>query len=84
MNGLFLNIMKKVVLSSTIQEIFDQWPQTIGIFLQYRMSCPGCFLSYFEELEDALRVYDIPKQPFLEELYQVLQQQNEISDHGER
>jgi len=50
-----------------------QWPQTVELFLHYRMSCPGCYLAEFEHLENALFVYNIPKEPFLESLKKIIE-----------
>ena len=62
----------KITLSSPVKEILKQWPQTVELFLQFRMSCPGCCLAEFEYLENALHIYNIPKEPFLESLQKII------------
>ena len=65
--------MNQISLSSSVAEIFKCWPRVIELFTQYRMSCPGCYLSEFEELENALRIYGIPKEQFLESLQAIIE-----------
>ena len=59
-------------LSNVVAEIFERWPNTVNLFLQNRMSCPGCYLAKFEQLDGALLIYDIPSQEFLEALEQII------------
>jgi hybrid cluster-associated redox disulfide protein len=52
----------------TISAILDRWPEVIPVFLDHKMSCVGCSLSDFMTLEDALEIYKLDKEPFIEQL----------------
>lgn len=41
-------------------EILAKWPETLPVFIQYRMTCIGCYMSPFDTLEDALAVHNLP------------------------
>ncbi len=64
--------MKPVNLSSLVAEIFERWPNTVDLFMQNRMGCPGCYLAKFEELEGALSIYNISEDQFLEKLQKII------------
>lgn len=57
-----------ITLDHFVAEILDQWPETIRLFLEYRMACVGCSLSSFDTLGDALRAYNLPQEKILEAL----------------
>jgi hybrid cluster-associated redox disulfide protein len=64
--------MDTITTESNIGEILDQWPIITRIFIEYHMSCPGCYLSSFEILEDALKIYGIPVEQFISNLNRVI------------
>jgi len=41
-------------------EILSNWPETISVFLEFKMSCVGCCMSSFDTLEDALTIHGLP------------------------
>ena len=67
--------MGKKVISTDLMvaDIMNEWPATVQVFLKHRMGCIGCYLSPFDSLEDALMVHDIPVEPFVDELNQVIE-----------
>ena len=64
--------MDEITIESNIGEILDQWPKITKIFIDYHMNCPGCYLSSFEILEDALKIYGIPVEGFISNLNGVI------------
>lgn len=72
--------MDKITASSNIGEIFERWPNTVDLFLQFRMGCPGCYLSGFENLKTALQIYNIPYEPFLKNLLEIIEEGNDLDD----
>lgn len=50
----------KVTPDLVVAEVMERWPETLVVFLSHRMSCVGCYLSRFDTLGDALRVYHLP------------------------
>ncbi len=59
-------------LEMIVAELLEQHPEAAPVFLKYRMNCLGCQMSPFETLGDALRIYHLPEQPFLQELHAAL------------
>jgi hybrid cluster-associated redox disulfide protein len=53
-----------------VSEILARWPQTIPVFVKYRMNCVGCEMSIFEALGDAARIYGLDSEQFCSELRQ--------------
>jgi hybrid cluster-associated redox disulfide protein len=56
------------LLEMIVAELLAEHPEAAPVFLKYRMNCLGCEMSPFETLGDALRIYHLPIQPFLQEL----------------
>ena len=55
-----------------VQDIMIQWPQTIPVFLDHHMNCVGCSMAAFEVLEDALNIYNLSVEPFVEQLNSII------------
>ena len=65
----------------TISDILERWPEVIPIFINHKMACVGCSLSDFMTLEDALEIYHLEKEPFIEQIKQAINtQQSETDD----
>ncbi len=57
-----------------VADLLREWPQTIPVFLHYRMDCVGCSMAAFERLADAARIYNVPVEAFFESLEQSIRQ----------
>ena len=55
-------------VNMTISEVLELWPETIPVFIQHKMACVGCSMADFMTLEDALDIYKIEEELFIEEL----------------
>ena len=64
----------------TISEILDNWPEFIPVFLKHKMACVGCSMADFMTLEDALDIYKINEELFIEELNLTIQSRNTEGD----
>ena len=51
-----------------IADLLKKWPETTPILIKHRMNCVGCSMAPFENLSDALSIYHIPLEPFMNEL----------------
>jgi hybrid cluster-associated redox disulfide protein len=51
-----------------VADLLKTWPETIPVFIKYRMACVGCSMSPFETLKDAAGIYRLPYQQFLDDL----------------
>ena len=60
-------------LQMTISEILGLWPETIPDFLHHKMACVGCAMADFMTLEDALDIYNLNEESFIEQLTQSIQ-----------
>jgi hybrid cluster-associated redox disulfide protein len=57
-----------IELNLSIDEVLNKWPETIPLFIKYKMSCVGCDMNAFETLSNALEIYHIPTGQFLDEI----------------
>jgi hybrid cluster-associated redox disulfide protein len=73
-------VHNSISLQMTISEILDHWPEIIPIFLNHRMACVGCSLADFMTLEDALDIYHLNKEPFIEEIENAIRSQKSEAD----
>ncbi len=71
-----------ISMNMTISEVLDRWPEVIPIFLQHKMACVGCSLADFMTLEDALDIYHLNKENFIEEIKQTIQSQKSEADRN--
>lgn len=64
----------------TISAILERWPEVIPIFINHKMACVGCSVSDFMTLEDALEIYHLEKEPFIEQIEQAIQTRKSETD----
>ncbi len=51
-----------------VEEVMRRWPQTIRVFLDYRMRCVGCPIACFHTVEDACREHRLDMATVLADL----------------
>lgn len=68
--------MDKITSDLIIANVLERWPQTVKVFVKHRMSCPGCFMSCFDTIEDAMRIYILSRETFLREINQSIQNED--------
>lgn len=52
-----------------VATVLNRWPQTLRVFIDRRMACPGCPMMHFMTLAEAARAYDMA----VEELIRALE-----------
>ena len=52
-----------------VDEVMRTRPETIHVFLKYRMGCVGCPIATFHTIEDACREHSIDGGAFLQALH---------------
>ncbi|MBN1668982.1 MAG: hypothetical protein JW862_17955 [Anaerolineales bacterium] len=62
----------------------EAWPETVQVFLQHQMACPGCYLAEFDTLEGALQTYQVGPEPFLSDLQRIVKAQRGAADWAGR
>jgi len=48
-----------------VDDIMRRWPETIRVFLDFRMSCVGCPIATFHTVEDSCREHGVELAAFL-------------------
>ena len=43
----------------TIADVLERWPQTVPVFLRYRLACVGCPIAPFEQIADIASNYGL-------------------------
>jgi len=56
-----------------VDDIMRQWPETIRVFLDFRMSCVGCPIATFHTVEDSCREHGVDLTTFLAALQEAPQ-----------
>jgi len=51
-----------------VDEVMRTRPETIHVFLKYRMGCVGCPIATFHTVEDACREHGVDRDVFMEAL----------------
>lgn len=56
-------------LYDLVDDIMSGSPQTIRVFLEFKMSCIGCPIGIFHTVDDACQEYGIDRGAFLKALH---------------
>jgi hybrid cluster-associated redox disulfide protein len=43
----------------SVMEIMNTWPETIPVFIEYKMLCVGCSVGSFHTIQDACNEHDL-------------------------
>ncbi|MGB5560455.1 MAG: DUF1858 domain-containing protein [Paracoccaceae bacterium] len=52
----------------TLRELFEGWPDTVGVFMRHGMLCVGCYITPFHTVTDACDEYRLDEAAFRTEL----------------
>jgi hybrid cluster-associated redox disulfide protein len=52
----------------SVDDVMNRWPQTIRVFLQFKMRCVGCPIACFHSVDDACREHGVDRDTFLRAL----------------
>lgn len=61
-----------VIPNLNVADVIDQWPQTIPVFVKYRLGCVGCFMAPFDTLADVASSYKLAPARFFREIHQAV------------
>lgn len=42
-----------------VADVMRRWPETVKVFVEYRMACPGCPMAAFMSVADAAGSYGL-------------------------
>ncbi len=68
---------KKYSPEMSINEIMQEWPQTISVLIRFRMHCVGCLLSTFHNAIDAAHEHGLDVSEFLVELAKAIEKKTD-------
>jgi hybrid cluster-associated redox disulfide protein len=49
----------------SVQDVMNDWPATIRVFLDFKMGCVGCPIACFRTVEDACNEHHVDGYAFL-------------------
>jgi len=52
-----------------VDAVMSRSPQTIGVFLAFKMRCVGCPIACFHTVDDACREHGVDREAFLRALH---------------
>jgi hybrid cluster-associated redox disulfide protein len=55
-------------LDDLVDDVMNDVPETIGVFLEFRLRCVGCPIARFHTIEDACREHGVDRDVFLKAL----------------
>lgn len=56
-----------------VSELHRFSPETIPVFLKYKMGCVGCVMAHFETISDVVSIYQLSLNQFMFELNEAVQ-----------
>jgi hybrid cluster-associated redox disulfide protein len=67
-----LTATQAITLDSLILEVVESHPQTVSVFSERNMACPGCQISPFHTVAHSAREYGLPADELLQALNDAL------------
>jgi len=59
---------KKINKEMKIEEILQEYPESVEVFLKHGFHCLGCAAASFENLEDGAKAHGVDTEKLVEEL----------------
>lgn len=60
-------------MNMSVAELIERRPESIRVFMQYRMACVGCDIAPFETVAEALAIYGVDREQFAQDLERTIQ-----------
>lgn len=57
---------------TTVDDVMQRWPATLGVFIRFGMKCIGCPIAPFHSVEDACREHALAEEKVLAALIGVI------------
>ncbi len=55
-----------------VNDVMNDWPATIRVFLDFKMGCVGCPIACFHTVDDACSEHHVDRYAFLKALHEVV------------
>ena len=65
-------ITTEQVAETTVSDLLAQWPETAVLFKKYNMACVGCVVAPFYSVDDAIAIYGLAREEFLNGLLELI------------
>lgn len=59
---------KPITRQTLVQEIVQDHPATVLVFIRHGLHCPGCYMAPFHTVEDSAHAYQIAIDPLVHDL----------------
>jgi hybrid cluster-associated redox disulfide protein len=59
---------KPITRDTLVQQIVDEHPATVLVFVRHGLHCPGCYMAPFHTVEDSARAYAVSIDPLVRDL----------------
>jgi hybrid cluster-associated redox disulfide protein len=63
-------LAEQITADCLVHDVIDRHPQTVAVFVQYRLQCIGCYISPFHTIADVAREYALGLESLLVDLNQ--------------
>jgi len=60
--------MLEQIANETVENLLNRWPKTADVFRRYGMACVGCAVAPFYSVGDAIEIYNLSRDEFLNEI----------------
>lgn len=71
-----------ITKDTKIEEVVEQYPETMMIFMKHGLHCVGCHVSAFESIEEGATMHGINVDALIEDLNKVISSRKKILDQG--
>lgn len=65
-------VTQEEIAQTIISELLETWPRTAVLFQKRNMACLGCVVAPFYTIDDAITIYGLNREKFLNELAQLI------------
>ena len=64
--------MLEQIANETVEDLLKKWPETADVFNRYGMACVGCVVAPFYSVGDAIEIYHLDRDEFLNALQKAI------------
>lgn len=72
-----------ITTEMVVAAVLRDWPQTIPVFIGYRMGCVGCAMSAFDTIADVVKIYNLQTELFLYDLNEAIHMERGVSNEAQ-
>ena len=69
--------MLEQIENETVEDLLKKWPETADVFNRYGMACVGCVVAPFYSVGNAIEIYNLDRDEFLDALLQAIKSETD-------